>query len=130
MSSHKCHCSIHHRDRPSLSGKWVQEGGSGRERERGDRGREKGGGERVRVIGGGREHTLLTRTPIYACKHVHLVHHIRTTCACNLYPSHTYQGVSRWPFHSRPQCTLQDTDSSLRHRFLHSGSVGSQQEEL
>ena len=87
MSSHKCHCSILHRDRPSLSGKGVQEGGSGREREREEIGGEKrGGGERVRVIGGGRVHTLLTRTPIYASKHVHLVHHIRTTCACKPVP--------------------------------------------
>ena len=40
MHSHKCHCSILHRDRPSLSGKCVQEGGRVREESEGK------GGER------------------------------------------------------------------------------------
>ena len=48
----------------------------------------------------------------------------------NLYPSHTYQGVSRCPFHSTPHCTLEDTGSSPRRRFLHSGSAGSQLERV
>ena len=48
MHSHKCHCSILHRDRPSLSGKWVQEEGWG-ERESEGQGVEEGErGERVR----------------------------------------------------------------------------------
>ena len=58
--------------------------------------------------------------------HGSTVHYIRTSPVhVNLYPSHTYQGMSRWPFHSTPHCTLQDTDSSLRRRFLHLGSAGS-----
>ena len=75
MHSHKCHCSILHRDRPSLSGKWVQEGGWGEGREGEDKVEE---GETGRVIGGGREYTLLTRTPSTFGKHAHLVNHIHT----------------------------------------------------
>ena len=55
MHSHKCHCSILHRDRPSLSGKCVQEGGRVREESEGKGVREESEGKGVREERGERE---------------------------------------------------------------------------